>query len=213
MELEPIFFDEPVVFIGGSKVNWKRLSSQAQYPIIAVDGGANELFARGITPQFLCGDFDSVDNREKARAKASGARIIPLPDQNATDFAKALELFDAPAIYAYGFLEGRIDHAFDAFAQISAHSTRRIYLIGEHDVAFVFPPRGEMTLAAGTRLSFWSIGFTQIRQSAGLVWPLDGMNISPGEMSISNAMEGTGLMVDYAGDPLIAICQADALVL
>ncbi len=211
MELEQITFDSPVIFVGGSKVNWQRLVAHSDFPIVAVDGGANHLIDHGLSPQYLCGDFDSVSDREKARALNAGANIIPLPDQNETDFAKALEQFDGPVIYAYGFLEGRIDHALDAFAQISRHSTRRIYLIGERDIAFVYPPKGEMSLDMGTRISFWSTGLAQVRQSMGLKWTLDGRDVSAFDMSISNAMEGDGLMVDYAGDPLIAICDAEAI--
>lgn len=204
-------FDEPLIFVGGSDVNWKVLKSQTDFPIVAVDGGGNDLFKHGLNPNYLCGDFDSINSKAYKRIELEGAEIVALPDQNRTDFAKAIDAFDTPVIYAYGFLDGRFDHGLDALAQLGNFPGKRIYLIGMNDIAFSFPSGGEMQILRENRISFWSAGETQIHESHGLKWPLDGTTIDASRMSISNKMVDDLLRITYTGAPLIAICPVDAM--
>lgn len=68
---------------------------------VLVDGGADRWlrFCESLTidenaaiskADMLTGDFDSVNDTTLAKLAAAGTKIIPTPDQNATDYTKAL---------------------------------------------------------------------------------------------------------------------------
>jgi thiamine pyrophosphokinase len=74
--------------LNGEKPN--QLPDVSDYEVIcATDGAYKYLKEQGITPHFISGDFDSLDNIPE------GIEIIETPDQNYTDFDKILQiLFD-----------------------------------------------------------------------------------------------------------------------
>jgi len=62
---------------------------------VTVDGGANRWFhfLKGtdcIAPELITGDMDSVQQSVLTYFTSKGAEVIPTPDQNETDFTKAL---------------------------------------------------------------------------------------------------------------------------
>lgn len=64
---------------------------------ISVDGGTQYLrkMSNGpedLVPEIICGDFDSVSAETLNYYQNLGAQIIPAPDQNETDFTKALRI-------------------------------------------------------------------------------------------------------------------------
>lgn len=59
---------------------------------IAVDGGTNYLPRDPkFKPDIITGDFDSVDKEAVDFFQKAGSRIIHAPDQNQTDFTKAVQ--------------------------------------------------------------------------------------------------------------------------
>jgi thiamine pyrophosphokinase len=60
-----------------------------------VDGGTNRWFhflqgADCAVPELITGDMDSIQQNILSYFKREGSQIIPTPDQNETDFTKAL---------------------------------------------------------------------------------------------------------------------------
>lgn len=76
--------------------------------IIALDGAANKLIALNIVPEVIVGDFDSFQEDECL----SNVDKIKLPDQNFTDFQKALKFIkkEATQIDVVCAIGGRMDH-------------------------------------------------------------------------------------------------------
>ena len=72
----------------------KKLSNILQHKgfstIICADGGANSAKKIGITPDFIIGDFDSVDSGTLKYFK-SKSTIIQIKRQNDTDVEKCLK--------------------------------------------------------------------------------------------------------------------------
>jgi thiamine pyrophosphokinase len=67
---------------------------------VAVDGGANRWFqflqgADCVVPELVTGDFDSVTQNVLSYFKSKGAEIIPTPNQDETDFTKALRQIES----------------------------------------------------------------------------------------------------------------------
>lgn len=79
--------------------------------IIAADGGCNICFKNNIYPDYIIGDFDSINNNIKAHFK--DAEIIYLPDQNEHDLLKALtfcETLQPESVVVAAAFGKRIDH-------------------------------------------------------------------------------------------------------
>lgn len=61
-----------------------------------MDGGANRWFhflegTECMVPEFITGDMDSVKQTISTYFTSRGAEVISTPDQNETDFTKALK--------------------------------------------------------------------------------------------------------------------------
>ncbi len=59
---------------------------------IGVDGGANYLNDSHNNRDIICGHFDSILKEKLEYYRNKGTKIIETPDQNATDFTKAVQL-------------------------------------------------------------------------------------------------------------------------
>lgn len=100
----------------------QRLAHEADLRI-ATDGAANKAAALGLTPDILCGDFDSVDLKAACLAFPA-AEVVPTPDQSCADLEKALLLAlarGASAIAIIGATGGRMDHTLSSFALLQRY--------------------------------------------------------------------------------------------
>ncbi|MDO9526553.1 MAG: thiamine pyrophosphokinase, partial [Gemmobacter sp.] len=98
-----------VTLVGGGPVSalgLRRALARAPY-LVAVDGGADRALRLGHTPGAVVGDFDSIS--DQARVLLAD-RLFPIPEQETTDFDKALRSVAAPFFLAVGFSGARIDH-------------------------------------------------------------------------------------------------------
>lgn len=77
---------------------------------IAADCGIEVFLQNNVMPHFLTGDFDSIKRMPPPNASV---KIIPAPEQSATDFEKALALIkhdDWKELVILGGTGGRYDH-------------------------------------------------------------------------------------------------------
>lgn len=85
--------------------------------VIALDGGIKSLGEWGVTPHYLLGDFDSIEDKEIKSFKKRGVKIIEAQDQNFTDLEKAIMFADqfsegVNSIEILNFQGERLDHSF-----------------------------------------------------------------------------------------------------
>ncbi len=176
-----VLFDakEAVLLIGGAPVDLHHLKRlAAKRPVVAVDGGADSVFAAGLTPRLVLGDLDSIKDLDAARQHT---RVAHIATQDTTDFEKALACVDAPAIIAMGFLGARFDHSLATLHALTACSqAREILLVGDHDA--VMRVRGDFVcdLPVGLRFSVWPLCVQTFYRSHGLRYPLDGLTMQSG---------------------------------
>jgi thiamine pyrophosphokinase len=178
-----------VTLAGGgpfSGVALARARTRAEY-IVAADGGADRLIALGAEPQAVIGDLDSISAGARARL---GARVLHIPDQDSTDFDKAMQQIKAPYILALGFVGGRADHGLAVFSGLVRAAHQTCILIGPKDLVFLAPLEMQLNLRIGTRLSLFPMGGVR-GQSQGLHWPIDGIDFAPdGVIGTSNRVSG-----------------------
>lgn len=160
-------------------------------PIIAADGAANTLIERGITPNYVVGDLDSVRHEHAARVKT-----VYRPDQNSSDFQKSLEFMQEQNLFPSiitGINGGHIDHILN---NIGIFSHDMLNHAEAHHSVFYAPPVVGLILSAPddrtlslpihTKLSLMGMPHAII-STHGLKWELDHYHLSfPGQTSCFN---------------------------
>ena len=201
--------DQPLILVGNGACDVAVLAAAPAGRLVAVDGGLRHCRAAGLTPQAVVGDMDSAEACMLASA-CPQTDVIVLDDQETTDLEKALQRFSAPFCLAYGFLGLRVDHMLATLSVLARYAgTHKVILIGADDLIHVTTQPFSMPLRAGARLSVWPVGRVRFSSSSGLVWPVDGLTLSPdGRVATSNRMQADHLsLTPSAGNQAAyAIC-------
>lgn len=197
-----------ICLVGGAPVADAVFAVVSPYVagFVGVDGGADHLLAGGIAPMAVIGDLDSVSTQ--ARAAFAGC-LWHIPEQDTTDFEKALTRVTAPFVIALGFTGGRMDHALSVLNVMARMPDRGVFLVDADDVSYL-APQGDslLDLPAGTRVSLMPLG--DVRASAaGLAWPFTDWALHPvGRNSASNMATGGPVRISTQGPLLVTLPQA-----
>jgi len=160
--------------------------------VYAADGGATACLAAGVEPEFVLGDFDSVD----PESLPGHWRIVREADQNLTDFEKLLRHLPPglEEILILGGLGGRLDHQLSnlivagGFAEI-----RKICFYGNEEMLCRVTPRCDFVreFPQNTLLSLLALSPVHGVHATGLKWPLGNAGLGPGlGLGQSNRTEG-----------------------
>lgn len=179
----PIVFDLPVTLVGGAPFEPEALAEALAIAprLIAADRAGDALTRLGHAPELLVGDMDSV--ADLAAWHAGPTRVLHLPEQDTTDFEKALYATEAPFYLALGFTGRRLDHTLAVLHTMLSRPDRRVVLLAEAEVIALVPPgrRLRLALGAGARVSLVPLAPVVATHSAGLKWPIDGLRMGMGE--------------------------------
>lgn len=171
--------------------------------LVAADSGADRALMLGHMPQAVIGDFDSLGSA--ARADVPPERLHHIPEQETTDFDKALRHIAAPFVLAVGFTGARLDHTLAAFNTLARHPGRRCVVLGARDLCFLAPPELDLALPPGTRVSLFPMAELRGR-SRGLRWPIDGIGFAPGGLTgTSNMASEDRVRLDFDATGMLVI--------
>lgn len=201
-----------ITLLGGGEMAPDRLArALAHAPdLVAVDSGADQALALGRMPALVLGDLDSIS--AAARAAFAPGRIWHNPSQDNTDFDKALLAVRAPLILALGFTGGRLDHTLAGMNTLVRNPAVRVVVDAGADLCFLAPPRLELDLPPGSRLSLFPMAPVRC-ESAGLVWPTGGLALDPaGQIGISNAVQEGPVGLRPDAPALLVMVPSEALV-
>lgn len=191
---------EPIGLVGGGQIGPDDLNQLLirVKTVVAADGGAASLMESGRVPDAVIGDFDSLSAEHRDQIPAD--RLFPIPEQNSTDFDKALRNVDAPLVLGAGFLGGRLDHQLAVLNVLARWPDRPCILLGAHEVVFLAPPRIALKVTPGDVVSLFPFQRVMGR-SLGLEWPIDGLVMEPnGGVGTSNrALADVELFIDGPG--------------
>ncbi len=210
MNTKIVHAQSPVLLVGGGECAQAALTNamRRSQTIIAADGGASEVLARGYMPDSVIGDMDSLD--ADLQAKLAPGVLTHIAEQDSTDFDKCLRHIEAPLIEAHGFLGARVDHQLAAFTVLVRRADQRCVLVGAHDVVLVAPPTLVLDLPVGMRFSLFPMAGVTGR-STGLRWPIDEIEFSPdGRIGTSNEVSGP-VTLDMDGPGMLIILPPEAL--
>ena len=180
---------------------------------LAVDGAVYAAAERGVSPDVVCGDFDSVSS-ETARRLFPLAEFVPTPDQNLADGEKALRLArerGATAATLTGTGGGRMDHWLGHVALLLRYHTEVALTIREDGtemraVSATNGTAGEwvVTTRPGDTISLLSLDGRARATVSGVQWPLDDAPLPVGTRGLSNRAAGDRVVVQAHGGVLIA---------
>ncbi len=166
--------------------------AEADVRLIAADGGAKTLLSLGFQPHVVIGDFDSLN--DSTRAALTTHEVIHVPDQDSTDFEKALRYalrnLGARRVAVLGVEGDKPDHLLAALSAALARSEHAdIRFVLRRSIIHVVRGPAKRTFATfnGARVSLIPLVPTDVRQTDGLEWDIDGTHLSLGDLiSISN---------------------------
>ncbi|WP_412174885.1 thiamine diphosphokinase [Actibacterium sp. XHP0104] len=177
--------------------------------LVAADGGADRALALGHVPKAVIGDMDSIS--PQTRAAIAPGRLHHIPEQDSTDFDKALRNIDAPLVLGLGMLGPRADHMLAALNVLHRHSDRRCILISDSDVVFLAPPQLTLDLPRDARVSLFPMAPITGR-STGLYWPIDGIEFTPGgRVGTSNQAQGGPVTLGFDAPGMIVLLDRAGL--
>jgi thiamine pyrophosphokinase len=185
---------------------------------IVVDGASNVLYKcldmprDEFLPHVISGDFDSAEPNVLEYYRSKGVEIIPTPEQNETDFTKALRIvcsklnsnkIKISCICAHVSFDGRFDHVL---ANVNTLFLAKkicdlpLYLISEDSVAFVVD-KGKCSVTSSWQGSWCGLipinGPCRSVTTTGLKYNLDHQGMAFGELvSTSNTIVEDIITID-----------------
>ena len=172
--------------------------------IFATDGAAHTAAALGVTPDIVCGDFDSV-RLDDARAAFPQAEFVPTPDQDSDDLEKAIRVArdrGATTITIVGAAGGRIDHTLANFALLLRYGAElplRIVDAGSEVRALAgtdaLPGEWSAVSKPGDTISLLSFDGQARVTIQGVRWPLNDYHLPIATLGVSNVATSERVLI------------------
>jgi thiamine pyrophosphokinase len=189
---------------------------QAEHDLfLAVDGAVRAAAERGIAPNLVTGDFDSI-SIEEAQRLFPNAEFIPTPDQYHTDLEKAMQIArdrGAEAVTVAGAAGRRIDHTLGNFSLLLRWRTSWPDLPVKFvaDGSEVRAVLGETTLETGIgdAVSLLSLDGQARVSIDGVRWPLQDRPLLVGVGGLLNEAIQPRVTIKAEGG-VILVCHLNA---
>lgn len=207
--------NKALLFINGDSP--KTIPDLSDYDLIACTDGAFHYLKRLKFPldklDFISGDFDSHKIEEEIIQQAQNHQfeIIETPDQNKTDFHKALEIiiekgFDN--IDVFGGSGGEQDHFLGNLSVAFAFKDKlNLRFFDENSSYYFIPKKFTISDVKGKMISLLPFPFAKNITTKGLKWPLYKEDLILGErIGTRNIAENKDVIIKYKqGDLLIFV--------
>ncbi len=179
------------IILNGEELDIARLHQVLEKTtvIIAADGGANYCRKHGIVPDYLIGDFDSVQKPDEVFPAQT--RVLHRSDQYSTDLEKALTLAETlnPDRLCIVNANGkRSDHALANLLILAFKSQQFPVEVIDNfgKMRFLLPGEHVFQLPVGTTVSLAAFGPVKNLSLVGFQYPLKEKSFSPYFVGISN---------------------------
>ncbi|MEX0332068.1 MAG: thiamine diphosphokinase [Puniceicoccaceae bacterium] len=198
-----------LIYLGGEKPSpqLSRLAARRAGRIIAADKGYHAAVETGVQPDVVTGDFDSIGTIPES----PGLQVTPAPEQDATDFEKALRQV-SPETQSIEILGGtglRSDH-FLTNLLIAAGLPPHLEVVFHDDTQSIFriTPASpfSISLPKDTLVSLIPFATCSGVHTTGLHWNLEDASMGPGEqLGQSNRVEAEQVSVKVGDGMLYAV--------
>jgi thiamine pyrophosphokinase len=190
------------------------LASSADF-IVAADSGLDVLAETSFSPDYIVGDFDSLQDKALLR-KYAKAHIMKYPrDKDATDTEIALDLCFAKGalrVTIAGGAGGRLDHALGILYLFKRDLVPQAWH-GRSESLFYLQAGNSgwfKTIPGATVSVFPLMEASEGMASKGLKWPLAGLCWKAGDYGISNVAVGDEISIKAGSSALLVILPSGA---
>ncbi len=193
-----------------------RLIQKGYGTIICADGGANSAFNKGIDPDVIIGDFDSLnDSVRKAFERTS--KLIHYTRQNDTDVEKAVKYaigkkFERAVLI--GATGNRLDHSFNNIGLLLKYFEKiKIILVHEQSAAYVITGRVKFPAETGETISVYGFDEKTRIKSKGLKYPLGNIPLPFGvKDGTSNLATSKSVSLEVDGGKILIVRELNLLL-
>lgn len=199
--------------LGDQSFFQEKITKMGNCLIICCDGGARHVQYSEIKPDVIIGDMDSIDPALLESYSAREIKIIKHPaNKNVTDTELALDYavsLEPGAIFIWGALGGRIDHALANLFLLCKGQEKgiRTCLIDEYGEAFVLDKETSFINETGKTVSLIALSpeVTGINLT-GFLYPLKDGTLAMGESrGISNIINEDRASIGVKNGKLLVI--------
>lgn len=207
--------NKALLFINGDSP--KSIPNLSGYDLIACTDGAFHYLKQLKFPldklSFISGDFDSHTIEEDIIKQSENHQfeIIETPDQNKTDFHKALEIIiekDFENIDVYGGSGGEQDHFLGNLSVAFAFKDKlNLRFFDEYSSYYFIPKDFSISGVKDKMISLMPFPIAKSIETVGLKWPLHQEDLTLGErIGTRNVADSQEVSIQYKeGDLLIFI--------
>jgi len=201
--------------------NWVQSYLEGATGLIAADGGIRHLRTRGLWPDVVIGDLDSMDAELKHELQAAKSKVLSYPEmKDETDLELALRYaatgYD-DEIVILGALGGRLDQLLANIYLLNAPflSTRKVKIVDVFQEAWIISEgSNRIDGKAGDVVSLLPLnGNVQIRRTSGLAWSLQDDTLLQGQSrGVSNRMTADTAWLHIRQGTLLCVHLAEEWV-
>ncbi len=163
----------------------EKIKNPQEYEIfVATDGAIQKSIQLGVIPDFVLGDFDSIDNQ---LAKNLNVNFVSTPDQNFTDFEKALTFIQEKGFkeaHVYGASGGEQDHFIGNLSAALAWKSRMSLTFFDTYGKYYFLKKSQQNSIAnvkGKTISLVPLPYAKQVSTSGLEFPLQKEDLNFGK--------------------------------
>lgn len=190
--------------------------------VIGIDRGLNFCYRNHIRPDYILGDFDSIDKEVLAYYESQPDVSVKRyqPEKDATDTAIGMELaFKAGSdrIFLLGATGGRLDHYMGNLKTLITASRRncQAWILDEQNAITLLSRSAELKKAEqfGTYISFFSMGdCVKGLTLRGFKYPLTDYTMDNADgIGISNEIEAETASVTFSEGQVLMIMSKDEI--
>lgn len=209
------------IFAGGT-IDEKIININFEHNdlLVAVDSGAEALYAKGIVPDYFLGDFDSLENVLLEKIEQNyPERIVRFPSmKNETDSELALQFalkFESERIILYGATGTRIDHVWaniNILLQAEKQGVSAVICDTHNRVQLLLPKR-ELQIVNDEYQFLSLLAFSEEvkgLRATGLKYPLEDLSLKQGSTrGLSNELIGKQASISIVEGILLVIESKD----
>lgn len=186
---------------------------------VGVDRGCLTLLQQGLPLDLAVGDFDSVNEQEKALIVSRAGQLISAQaEKNDTDTELALltvfAQFPKARVTIFGGFGGRMDHALanvflPSHPDLTAYAERIALCDGQNHISYRLAGQHQLAPEVGmSYISFLTEGAGQLT-IAGAKYPLNEQNFFQRKIYVSNEFTQEAISLQFTGGYLVIIQTRD----
>jgi thiamine pyrophosphokinase len=184
--------------------------------VVAVDSGADVIVERGMSPDLVVGDMDSIDPGVLSSLDEAGVRLVRHPShKDESDLVLALQLCREEGyaeVVVTGVVGGRVDHTLAAVGALARFADLRPFVRWDGGCGWVLSPnhRDEISLAGlGSTVSIFALGSNATVSAQGLRWALDSEVLHAlDSRGLSNVVASEGATIRVHSGTVMVITAA-----